>query len=174
MRTLTLIMIIAAAGAMVGKTSTRRETITTNGTKSQTILHISKDDGDDPDYATWERNGVRFITFDAGVIAQLDEIVARKSNVESEHAGLRRQLEAVRREHEALGREQERIARQGNVEAAQRELLRKQRVLDQRQRDLEEQQRRLDQKQRDGERKTDDAIDALFERAVASGKAKRR
>lgn len=186
MRTLTAILLIAAAGAVFGGTSIRRETLTTNGRSSETILHIVTEEGE-RDYAMWKRDGVEYVTYDASVITELREALQDQTAISRKHAELGRRHAALGRDHASLGRDHAslgrdhaRLGRSGNYEAQreferkQRELERKQQELERQQRALEREQQELERQQRKAERDADEAIERVFERAVREGKAKRR
>ena len=137
---------------------------------------------DDDDYwATFKRDGVTYITRDASVLAEIDRAMDKHREISREHSRLGRRHSELGREHSKLGREHSRIGREMSRYGSSRELEReqekleeKQRALELRQQDLEREQRKLEEKQRGVEREMDRELEAIFERAVRDGKAKRQ
>jgi hypothetical protein len=141
---------------------------------------------DDEHWASYTRDGVRYVTTDSSVLEDIDKAMEKHRRIGREHAELgRKHAELGRdhaelgREHARLGREHARLARSGDedaqraLEAEQRKLEDKQRVLEDRQRKLEAEQRELERKQKTVERESYRDIQQIFERAVREGRAKR-
>ena len=118
---------------------------------------------DDESFAKWERNGVRYITYDAGVLAAIDKLLERKYDASIHHANLGNKYAELGRAHGALAREQPSVSRD-----------RKRKALEQRRRELDQLRQQLERRQTESAKAVDDALDALFERAVREGKARRR
>ncbi|HVG25925.1 MAG TPA: hypothetical protein VND45_17340 [Thermoanaerobaculia bacterium] len=180
MRALTpLLLLVAALSAFAGSRSVHRSEHTSNG-KSRTISIIKVDDDY---YATMERDGIRYITRDPRVLAEIEESLDPQreiSNAHAElgrrHAELGREHAALGREHAALGREHSRARsdeRQRELERMQQELERKQQALERKQQRLEDEQHELERRQQAREHESEEKIDRIFERAVREGKAKR-
>lgn len=187
-----LLSVWTAVTALAGTTAVHRsERIVTGGGSTQTLLQIVRNDDDS--FVRWERNGVRYITRDRGVIAAVEKAFERHTRVSREHAALGRKHAALGREHAALGREHARLgreharaarrdhwtseieaeARRRDFEAQQRTLERKQEELERKQDALEREQQALERQQRATEGETDRLVDEIFERAVREGKASR-
>ena len=137
---------------------------------------------DDDDYwGTYKRDGVTYITRDASVLAEIDRAMDKHREISREHSRLGRRHSELGREHSQLGREHSRIGREMSRNGSSRELEReqekleeKQRALELRQQELEREQNKLEEKQRAEEKQMDRALEAIFERAVRDGKAKRQ
>ena len=165
---------------MAGTRSVHRSEHTSSNGESRSISIIKTDD----DYwATWKRDGRRYITRDRAVLAEIEEALDPKrqfskahSAISRRHAQLGRDHAALGRAHAALGREHSRVrseARQHELERRQHELERQQQELERRQQDLEREQQELERKRQSVEHEANAKIDRIFERAVREGKAER-
>lgn len=187
MRFLTLVLFLGAAVPVAFGGSTHRTHIVSTDDDTE-IRIVRESDGDN--FATFRRDGIRYRTTDADVLAEIDKVMAKQRGVSREHAELGRRHAQLGREHAQLGREHARAAReherlarragekdlerlQRELEKEQREIEANQRKLEERQRALEAQQRDVESKQRLSERDARRAIEQLFERAVREGKAKK-
>ena len=180
---ITLLLVAVAFPATAGSKWTHTSQEVVNG--ETRLLHIVRDDDDH--YARWERNGVRYVTRDAAVLAEIEKALEPQRSYANAHRELGRKHRELGREHAALGREHARLGReharasrvsdselrQRDFERKQQELERKQQALERRQQQLEREQQRLEATQKKFERDHDRAIDAIFERAVRNGKARR-
>ena len=154
-----------------------------------TDIQIVREDGGEQ-WASYKRDGVRYVTTDPTVLAEIDKAMEKHRELSRAHSRLGRQHSELGREHSALGREHSRLGReysrlarnageaeaerlQRDLERSQRTLEAKQRELEDRQRELENKQRELEEKHRVAERDAYRAIEKIFERAVRDGKAKR-
>lgn len=152
--------------------------------------HMVEDDGstrievvresDGEQWASFEKNGVRYLTTDASVIAEIDKAFAKHREISLEHSRLGRRHSELGREYSRLGREHSRIGREASrsgmtedLERQQRELEKEQQKLEDKQRALEEEQRELEEKQSAAEKDATRAIEKIFEEAIRSGKARR-
>jgi uncharacterized membrane protein YccC len=180
MRLLTALFLLLAALATTAGTRSMHRSEHIDGKNSRSLSIIKTDD----DYwATWERNGVRYITRDAAVLAQIEEALDPKQERSKSHTELSRRHAALGREHAALGREHARLGREFSharseerhreLERMQRDLARKQQELERRQQGLEREQQELERKQQGLEREANAKIDRIFERAIQEGKARR-
>ncbi|HEV3486759.1 MAG TPA: hypothetical protein VG106_15205, partial [Vicinamibacterales bacterium] len=158
-------------------------------TTDRTRLEIVRESSGDS-YATFERDGVRYITRDRQVLGDLEDAFAEQRAISEEHAALGRRHAALGREHAEIGREHARIGREharlhraGDVETReerereleelQRRLERKQDELERKQQELEREQRELERRQKAIDRESDKTIEKIFERAIRDGKATR-
>ena len=184
MRSLTLILLLATPLAFAG--SSRHSTHIVNSDGLEFEIQVIRD-GDDA-WATFKRDGVRYITRDESVIDAIDKAMEPQRELGQAHSELGRQHSELGREHSELGREQSRLGRehsrasrdgvageerQRELEAEQRKLEDKQRKLEDKQRALEDKQRALEDKQRAIERDVNEKIQKIFEKAVRDGKARR-
>ncbi len=182
------LLVVAATLAIAG---TSRSHWVSSG--DRTSISIVREDDDY--WATFERNGVRYFTRDASVLAQIEQALEEKRGTSKEHSELSRRHSELGREHSAIGREHSRLGREHSrlahdasrdgskaadlerrqraLEEEQRALEAKQRDLEKRQRGLEEQQRKLEQRQRATEGEANREIEKIFERAAREGKAKK-
>ena len=144
---------------------------------------------DNEHWASYKRDGVRYVTRDAAVLAQIEKAMEKHHAISREyselgrrHSELGREHSQLGREHSRLGREQSRLAGAGSVdterrrrelEDEQRKLEDQQRTLEDRQRELESKQHELESRQRIAESDAYREIGKIFERAVREGKAKR-
>jgi chromosome segregation ATPase len=145
--------------------------------------------GDSEHWASYKRNGVRYVTKDAAVLAQIEKAMEKHGAMSREYSELGRRHSELGREHSELGREHSRLGRehsrlgrvssveaerrQRELEAEQRKLEDKQRTLENRQRELESKQNELESRKRAAESDAYREIGKIFERAVRDGKAKR-
>lgn len=184
MRTLTLALLLLAT-PLVFAGSSRHSTHIVNSDGEFEIQVIR--DGDDA-WATFKRDGVRYITRDESVIDAIDKAMEPQRELSQAHSELGRRHSELGREHSELGREHSRLGRehsragrdgvageerQRELEAEQRKLEDKQRKLEDKQRALEDKQRALEDKQRAIERDVNVAIEKIFEKAIRDGKARR-
>lgn len=143
-----------------------------------TSLQITRSTTGDS-YAKWERNGVRYITYDESLLDAIDQLSEqRRAHAElgRKHADLGRDYAAHGREHARLARELARASdgRKRAIEADLRAIERKQRELETRRNRLELERKQLEKTRDVSSDAFDDRMDELFERAVREGKAKRR
>lgn len=182
-----LLCLLLAAVPLAFARSTHRTHIVNTDTDTEVRL-VRESDGDS--WASFERGGVRYVTHNTAVVAEVEKALEAHRELSEEHSRLGRRHSDLGREHAALGREHARLGReharlarrastsdvereQRALEAEQRKLEDKQRALEDRQRDLEQQQRDLEAKQRAADRDTNRKVEQIFERAVKEGKAKR-
>jgi chromosome segregation ATPase len=181
MRALTpLLLLLVSLSTTAGTRSVHRSEHTSSDGESR-LLNIIRTDDDY--YATWERDGVRYITRNAAVLAEIEEALDPQQELSKAHSALGRRHSELGREHSALGREHSRLGReysrshseerQRELERMQQDLERKQQELEKRQHGLELEQQELERKQQTLERESHAKIDRIFERAVNEGKAKR-
>jgi chromosome segregation ATPase len=179
-----LIAILLFVTALPLFAGTRSHIVNTTDRTRMEIVQESNGDS----YATFERDGVRYITRDPRVLEDLAEAYAEQREISRDHAELGRRHAALGREHAALGREHARIGReharlhhrtgdyeerQRALEELQRKLDRKQQELERRQQELEREQRELERRQNAVDRKADKDVEKIFERAIRDGKAQR-
>ena len=160
-------------------THSHHHTIWTTGDSEIEIRVVREDDGDN--YATFTRNGVRYITTDAGVLAEIEKAMEAHRRFSQEHSRIGRKHSEIGREHSRIGREHSKLGREMSrtgvtpeIERRQRELEAEQRKLEDRQRALEGEQRELEAQQRASEKDVEKSLKSIFERAVREGKAKRQ
>jgi DNA repair exonuclease SbcCD ATPase subunit len=190
MRILSAFLLVATAALAFGHSTHRTHEVSSDGTE----IRIVKD-SDGEHWASFERNGVKYVTTDRTVLAEIEKAMEPHRRLSREHSELGRRHSELGREHSQLGREHSRLGRehsrlgrevsrsghtselerqQRELEAEQRKLEEKQRKLEDRQRDLEDEQRQLESKQRAMEKDTHRAIEQIFDRAVREGKARRK
>jgi chromosome segregation ATPase len=174
--------LLISAFLFAGTTTTR--TTTEDGHRTQ--LRLVRDGDGHRTFATWERDGIRYITHDANVMAALDEALEAQRVITRDHTELARRQAELGRQHAELGREHAELGRRyaevgraaasGNradLDARRRELDAAMAALDRKRRDLDREQRELGSApHRDGH-SVDDAVDAIFARALREGKAAR-
>ena len=186
MRLAVIGLIVAAAATLAVAGVHRSHWVSSNDRTSITIIRE-----DDDYFAKFERNGVRYVTRDAGVLAEIEKALEEKRGTSAEHRELSRRHRELGREHSALGREHSRLGREHSrldreassaadlerrrraLEEEQRALEAKQRGLEDRQRALEAEQRKLEERQRGMEKEANREIEQIFERAAREGKAKK-
>ncbi len=190
MRLAALFLVVLAATLAVAGVH-RSHWVSSNDHTSITIIRE-----DDDYWAKFERNGVKYFTRDAGVLAQIETALEKHRRVSAAHAELGRRHRELGREHAAhgreharLGREHSRLSREASrdgsnaadierrrraLEEEQRGLESQQRALEDRQRGLEEEQRKLETKQRANESEKNRQIEEIFARAAREGKATKK
>jgi len=176
MRFLSTLLFAFLATTAVAHSTHRTEIVNTS---ERISIHIVRED-DGEEWASFERNGVRYVTTDSDVLAEIEKAMEKHREFSRAHSRLGRQHSELGREHSRLGREHSRIGRAASrngmtaeLEQQQRELEEEQRKLEKKQRALEDQQRELEEKQRVAENDANRAIEKIFERAIRAGKAKR-
>lgn len=172
-----LLFILLVTGVVAAGHNTHRTHIVNTGGDVEYELVRS----DDEHWAAFKRNGVRYVTTDPAVLAEIETAMEAHHELSREHSRLGRRHSQLGREHSRLGREHSRLgrahARGGDVrelEKEQRKLEEKQRELESRQEELESEQRELEARQRVVERETNRDLERIFEKAVRDGKARRR
>ena len=100
-----LVVVLAATLAIAG---THRSTWSSSN--DHTSISIIRDDDDY--WATFERNGVKYLTRDASVLAEIEKALESKREVSGEYSELSRRHRELGREHAALGREHSRLGRE--------------------------------------------------------------
>jgi hypothetical protein len=130
-------------------------------------------------YATFEKNGARYITRDASVLEELERALEHNSHgareearVAREEARIAREEAAIAREEARLAREEARLARDGaDSEAARHRIEEKRRGIEEKRRDLERERREIEKKRAD---ESNESLEAIFQRAVREGHAERQ
>lgn len=194
MRYLPIVSLVLWLAAPLATAETHSHTthITTRSDDGYEFQYIRNSDGDT--FASLRIDGVRYITRDPGVLAELEKAMEKQREISMDHSRLGRRHSDLGREHAELGREHARLGReharlarerssggdaedierqQRALEAEQRKLEDKQRALEDRQRDLEDEQRALEEKQRAAESDANREIEKIFQRAVREGTARR-
>jgi hypothetical protein len=123
-------------------------------------------------YATFEKNGVRYVTRDPHVLEELEHALEHNSHGARDEARLAREEARIAREEAAIAREEARLARDGDdSEAARRRIEEKRRAIEEKRRDLERERREIEEKRAD---ESNESLEAIFERAVREGHAERQ
>lgn len=190
MRLAALFLTVVAATLAFASVN-RSHWVSSNDHTSITIIRE-----DDDYWATFEKNGVKYFTRDASVLAELETALEKHRRHSDAHRELGRRHRELSREHAARGRDHARLGREharlsraarrdGSnaaelerrrraLEEEQRRLESQQRVLEERQRELEAEQRKLESKQRANESAKNREIEEIFARAAREGKATKK
>lgn len=188
---LAALLLVVVASTLAFASVHRSHWVSSNDYTSITIIRE-----DDDYWATFEKNGVKYFTRDASVLAELETTLQKHRKVSDAHAELGRRHAELGRDHAALGREHARrgrdharlsreALRDGSnsadierrrraLEEEQRRVEAQQRTLEDRQRDLEAEQRKLETKQRAIEGEKNREIEEIFARAAREGKATKK
>jgi ribosomal protein L44E len=136
-------------------------------------------------YASFERDGVRYVIRDEATLARLLKELQPQVDLGHEQAEIGGQQAKLGQKQAELGQQQAAIGAQqaahwndrelaGELQEKQRRLQRRQEELADQQRPLAEQQRVLAEKQREASRRAKVRMAAIFEEALRNGVAKRR
>jgi DNA repair exonuclease SbcCD ATPase subunit len=185
-----VIALLAITPLAFGHSTHRTHIVDTDGNTEIRIVRES----DGESWASLKRDGVRYVTTDPAVLAEIEKATEKRRELSREHSSLGRRHSELGREHSQLGREHSRLGRehsrlsraasrdggtreverrQRELEEEQRKLEEKQRQLEVRQNELEQQQHEIEARQRIAERESYRALEQIFDRAVREGKAKR-
>ena len=163
MRTLLLLLALSP----LALASTHRTHIVDTDDDGSRFELVRESDGDS--WASFERDGVRYMTRDASVLAKLDNAMKAHTDLGRAHAELGRKHAELGREHAALGRQYSRARTDEERESLEAQ----QEKLEQRQQKLEDEQHELERKQEAAGRESRRAIERIFNDAVRDGKAHR-
>jgi len=164
---LALLLSLLAAMSSVTRHSEYRDT-RDDGT--ETRISVVHEDG--RHFATFEKNGVRYLTRDPQVLEDLEDALEHRSHCSREQARLGREEARIGREEAAIGREEAKLARDGNdSEEARRRIEEKRRGIEEKRRDLERERREIDEKRAN---ESNESLESIFERAVRDGRAERQ
>ncbi|PYQ27953.1 MAG: hypothetical protein DMF56_17565 [Acidobacteria bacterium] len=165
-----LLALMLSIFALTASASHHSEYVDTRDDGTTTRISVVHDD--DEHYATYEKNGVRYITRDLRVLEELETELERSSGYGREEARLGREEARLGREEAAIGREEAQLARSGDdSEEARRRIEEKRRGIEEKRRDVERERRAVEEK-RSTER--GESLASIFERAVRDGRAERR